>query len=182
MVQCYSTGDSNLSFHKGTLAPPGKYDWTCASFSPLKSTTDTANGLLQPFLHSLWQKVPILYIGHPYPPELPLPMGDLNLPCNTWCFRPMRVHNPNGTSIGSAIFAQVAAECLYTLQWFGCFPLKIAPSHVGIWTSCNTWFIEPTRVRNANGNFIVSAIFAGLTERQKNRQTMLLSAMWRNNA
>jgi len=49
------------------------------------------------------------------------------------------------------------------LQWFACFPLKIAPSHVGIWTSCNTWFIGPTRVWNANGNLIVSAVFAGLT-------------------
>jgi len=49
------------------------------------------------------------------------------------------------------------------LQWFACFPLKIAPSHVGIWTSCNTWFIGPTRVWNTNGNLIVSAVFAGLT-------------------
>jgi len=32
-------------------------------------------------------------MGAPYPPELPLPMGDLDLPCNTWCFRPMRAHN-----------------------------------------------------------------------------------------
>jgi len=46
----------------------------------------------------------------------------------------MRAHNPNGTSIGSAVFAQMTAECLYSLQWFACFPLKIAPSHVGIWT------------------------------------------------
>jgi len=36
------------------------------------------------------------------------------------------------------------------------FPLKIVPSYVGIWTSCNTWFIGPTRVQNANGNLIVS--------------------------
>jgi len=128
VVQCYSTGDGNVSFHKGTLAPPGKYDWTFASFSWLKSTTEMANGSVQPFLHSLRQKVPILYNGRPYPQELPLPMGDLDLPCNTWCFRPMRVHSPNGTSIGSAIFAQMTAECLYTLQWFACFPLKIAPS------------------------------------------------------
>jgi len=41
MVQCYSTGDSNVSFHQGTLVPPGEYDWTCASFSPIESTTET---------------------------------------------------------------------------------------------------------------------------------------------
>jgi len=75
MVQCYSTGDGNVSFHKGTLAPPGKYDWTCASFGPLESTTERANGSVQLFLHSLRQKLPILYNGHPCPPELPFPMG-----------------------------------------------------------------------------------------------------------
>ena len=159
MVQWYSTGDGNVSLHKGTLAPPGEHDWTCASFGPLESTTDMANGSVQSFLHSLRQKVPILYNGRPYPPELPLPMGDLDLPCNKWCFRPMRAHNPNGTSIGSGVFAQMTAEWLYCLQWFACFPLKIVPSYVGIWTSCNTWFIGPTQARNANGNLIVSAVF-----------------------
>jgi len=69
--------------------------------------------------------VSILYNGRPYPPELPLPMGDLDLPCNTLCFRPMGAHNPNGTSIGSAVFAQMTAECLYSLQWFVCSPSKL---------------------------------------------------------
>jgi len=86
-------------------------------------------------------------------------------------FRPMRAHNPNGTSIGSAVFAQTTAECLYCLQWFACFPLKIVPSHVGIWTSCNMWFIGPTWVQNANDNLIVSAIFAGLTVWHTDRAT-----------
>ena len=95
----------------------------------------------------------------------------------------------NGTSIGSAVFAQTTAECLYCLEWLACFPLKIAPSHVGIWTVRNTWFIGPTRVRNANSNLIVSAVFAGLTsvthwqsDRKSDRQTTLLGAMRRNNA
>jgi len=26
MVQCYSTGDSTVSSHEGTLVPPGDYD------------------------------------------------------------------------------------------------------------------------------------------------------------
>jgi len=53
------------------------------------------------------------------------------------------------------------------------FSVNIAPSRVGIWTSSsfNTWFIGPTRVRNANGNLIVSAVFAGLTDRQRDRKT-----------
>ena len=68
IVQCYSTGDGKVSFHKGTLAPPGEYDWSCASFGPLESTTETGNGSVQPFLHNLRQKVPILYNGRPCPP------------------------------------------------------------------------------------------------------------------
>jgi len=32
----------------------------------------------------------ILYNGRPYPPELPLPMEDLDLQCKTWCFRPIQ--------------------------------------------------------------------------------------------
>jgi len=39
---------------------------------------------------------------------------------------------------------------------------------------CNTWFLEPTRVLNANGNSIASAVFAGLTsvtDWQTDRQT-----------
>jgi len=51
------------------------------------------------------------------------------------------------------------------------FSLKIAHSHVGIWTSFNTCFIGPTRVRNANGNLIVPAVFAGLTDCQSDRKT-----------
>jgi len=122
MVQCYSTGDGNVSSYEGTLAPLGEYDWTCASFGPLKSTTETAIGSVQPFLHSLRQKAPILYNGRPYPPELLFLMGDLDLPCNTWRFGPMRAHNPNGTSISSAVFAQMTAVSLY---WFACSPSKL---------------------------------------------------------
>jgi len=41
MVQSYSPGGGHVSSHEGTLAPPGEYDWTCASFGPLESTTQT---------------------------------------------------------------------------------------------------------------------------------------------
>jgi len=43
-----------------TLAPPGLYDWTCASSGPRESTTRTANWSVQPLLDISWQKVPIL--------------------------------------------------------------------------------------------------------------------------
>ena len=53
-------------------------------------------------------------------------------------------------------------------------PLKIAPSHGGIWTPSNTWFPGLTRVLNPNGISIGAAVFAGLTsvtDRQTDRQT-----------
>ena len=31
----------------------------------------------------------------------------------------------NSATIGSAVFAQTTAECLYCLQWFACFPSKV---------------------------------------------------------
>ena len=45
-------------------------------------------------------------------------------------FRPTRVHNPNGMSIGSVVFAQVTADCRVTLYFtMGRLSSKIAPSH-----------------------------------------------------
>ena len=130
MVQSYSPGGGNVSSHEGTLAPPGEYDWTCASLGPMESTTQTANRSLKRFLHSSRQIVPILYNGRPYPSELPLQMG-IWTPCNTWCLGPMRADNPNGTSISWAMFTQMTADCPYTLQWFAHFWFKIAPFHGG---------------------------------------------------
>jgi len=49
MVQSYSPGGGNVFSHEGTLTPPGEYDWTCASFGRLESTTRTANRSVQPF-------------------------------------------------------------------------------------------------------------------------------------
>jgi len=43
---------------------------------------------------------------------------------------PIRAHNPNAILIGSAVFAQMTAECPYTLQWDAYFPSKF-PLPVG---------------------------------------------------
>ena len=54
-----------------------------------------------------------------------LPRG-IWTPSNTWFVGAMRAHNPNDTSIGSAVFAQMIADCpLY--NGFARFPLKITP-------------------------------------------------------
>jgi len=72
-------------------------------------------------------------------------------------------HNPNGISIGSAVFAQMTAQCPYTLQWDAPFPLKIALSHGRSGPPSITWFPGPTRVLNPNGILIGAAVFAGVT-------------------
>ena len=57
-------------------------------------------------------------------------------------------------------------------------PLKIAPSHGGIWTPMQYMVPWATRVLNPNGISISAAIFAGLTSvrhRQTDPQTTLLS-------
>ena len=87
---------------------------------------------------------------------------------------PIRANNPNGMSIGSAVFAQMTAECPYTLQWGAPSPLKIAPSHGGPGPQSNIWFLGPSQVLNPNGIWIGAAVFAGLTsetDRPTDRQT-----------
>jgi len=48
-VHSYSPGGANVLSDKGTLAPPGKYDWTCVSFGKPETTTQMTNRSL------LWQ-------------------------------------------------------------------------------------------------------------------------------
>jgi len=78
---------------------------------------------------------------------------------NLWFLWPTQIHNPNGKSIGSAVFAPVTAESPYTLQWA---PLssKIAPSHVRSGLLSNTWFLRPIQAHNPTGISIGSAVFA----------------------
>ena len=100
--------------------------WANPSLNP-KWQLDT----VQPFLHSSPQSVPALYHASPLPPsKLSLPMGDLD-PRLIHGSLDTRVLNPKRILIGSAIFAQLTAECPYTLQWDTPFPLKIVPSHGG---------------------------------------------------
>jgi len=108
---------TNMPSHVVTLAPPREYGWTCAFFSPPESTNQMTNRSVQPFLNSSWQKVPILYNGHPFPPKLLLPMEGPGPPSKLWFLGPVWADNPNDITIGSSVLAQMSAECPYTLQW-----------------------------------------------------------------
>jgi len=85
--------------------------------------------------------------------------------CAPLCFLGLpRTYIQNCISIGSAVFAQLTAECPYTLQWAASSPLKTAPLHWGSGPLSKTWFLGPTRVHNPNGISIGSAVFVGLTK------------------
>jgi len=78
------------------------------SLGPPDSASYTASLSVQPFLHRSRQRVPILVyvtMGRPFSPlKMLLPMEDMNLHLIQWFFELFRAHNPNGISIGSAIF------------------------------------------------------------------------------
>ena len=84
------------------------------------------------------------------------------------CFLlPIRVHNQNGKSIGSAIFAQLALESPYTLQWEPLSP-KIAPSHL-LYDS-----LGPSELTTQVASRLVQPFLSGLTS-VTDRQTTLLN-------
>jgi len=55
-------------------------------------------------------------IGAPLLQNCSFPRG-IWTPSNSWFLGWVRAHNSNTITIGSALFAQVTAECHYTLQW-----------------------------------------------------------------
>jgi len=108
-------------------------------------STKTASQLVQLFLHSLWQKIPILYNGCSFPTKLPLPMGGTT-PHLIQFLEPIQAHNLNSTSTGSAVFAQMTVKCPYTSQWATPSPLKIAPSNGGCGPHLiNGSLVQPSR-------------------------------------
>ena len=94
-----------------------------------------------------------------YPSKLPLPMGIWTSHVTRDAFGHASPQPKRHLDRFSRLRTDDCGVSLLFTMVCACFPLKIAPSHVGIWTSCNTWFIGPTRVRNAYGNLIVSAVF-----------------------
>ena len=97
----------------------------------------------------------------PSPQNCPFPWV-IWTPSNTWFLGSTRLSIPNSISIGSAIFAQLMAECRYTLQWAASFPLKITSSHGGSGRHL-TRFLGPILAHNPNGIVIGSAVFAQMT-------------------
>jgi len=77
---------------------------------PTRMLTQTASRSIKSFLGIDNRRVSLYFtMERPFPPsKLALPMGDLD-PSNTWFPGPTRVLNPNGISIGSAVFAELTS-------------------------------------------------------------------------
>jgi len=81
-------------------------------------------------------------------------------PSNKCFFGSTRVHNPNGISVASAVFAQLTPECC---REHALPDPENCPFLWGIWTPSNTWFIQSTQLSIPNAISIGSAVFAQLT-------------------
>ena len=84
---CFCTRHVTVIGHVGACPSPQNFPFlwgsgphlVCGSLGPPDSASQTASRLIQPFLHSSRQTVPILYKGRPFPKKLPLlVVGDLD--------------------------------------------------------------------------------------------------------
>ena len=123
MVESYSPGGANVPSHVDTLAPPNEYNWTCASFDLPESTTQTAHG----------RKSLYFTMGRPFPPKLSLPMGHLD-PHIILDFLVPSKPKTQTASRSVQPFSHRWPQSVPILYNGTPIPLKIAPSHRGIWT------------------------------------------------
>jgi len=81
-------------------------------------------------------------------------VAPLCTPLNTCFLGPTRVHNLDGITMGSAIFAQLSAECRWACPGMY-FPIKIAHGAMRSGHSC---FFGPTRVHTPNDMYTLTFI------------------------
>jgi len=82
--------------------------------------------------------------------------------CNTCFLRSTPIHNPNGSPIGAAVFAQLTAECRRTCPGV-LFPLKAAPSHRDLDSPSNSASLGPPESITRTVSRSVQPFFALLT-------------------
>ena len=96
--------------HVGTLAPPGEYDLTLLRLAHPSPQPKLQIDRFSRFCTAHGRKsLYFTYNGRPFPPQdCPFPRGMLT-PSNTSFLEPTQVLNPNGISIGSAVFAELTS-------------------------------------------------------------------------
>jgi len=147
MVQRYSTGDGNVSFHKGTSAIELVHP-SAQSSPQSKRQMDRFSR----FCTAYGRKCLYFTMGAPIHQNCPFPWGIWTSHVTRDAFGPCE---PT-TQTAPRRFSRLCTDdrgvsLLFTMVCL--FPPENCPF------PCNTWFIGPTRVRNANGNLIVSAVF-----------------------
>jgi len=90
----FACGDLNLNLIHGSLGPP-------------ESSTQTASWLVKPFCTAHHRASLYFTMGRPFPLKIAFSYEGMLTPSNTWFLGPTRVFNPNGISIGSAVFARL---------------------------------------------------------------------------
>jgi len=93
-------------------------------------------------------------------------------PSNTCFLGPTRIYNPNGISIGSAVFAQLTSECRRECRG-NPFPSKLPLTMESSGPHPIHGSLSP-QANNPHGISISLSVFAGLstvTDRQTDRQT-----------
>jgi len=145
-----------------TLAPPDKYNWTCASFGPPESTTQTANWSVQPFLHSSRQNVSNTIQWATLSPNCPFSWGDLDSHL---------IHDSLGHSEPTVRTVSRSVQ-LFLHRWPQSVPIlyngrpftpKLPLPMGGSGLPSNTWFLGPIRAHNLYGIWIGSVFFAQMT-------------------
>jgi len=149
-----------------------------ASLGPPEFKFQTAFRSVQPFCTADGREYPYFTMGAPlFPLKLPLPMEDLSTHLiQLWFLGPTRVLNPNGSSIGSAVFAQLTADCPHTLQWATRPPSKFPFSRGDLNTHLIHGSLGPPEF-STQTHLDRFSRFAGLTsvtDLQTDRQTTLL--------
>jgi len=111
---------NNCPFALGIWAPSN----ICSLGSPYP-ITQTASRSVQPLLHSSRQSV----VGHVAPLKITPSHGDLYRHVIRGSLGPPNSASQMASRLVQPFFAQMTAECPYTVQWDAPFPLKIAHSH-----------------------------------------------------
>jgi len=109
---CTAHGIISLYFTKGSpspsIAPSNEGIWTSSStwFPGLIGVQNLNDILIVSVVFSQLTAVSLYFrMGRPIPSTLPVPIEWSGLSSNVWFHGPTRVLNPNGISIGSAVFA-----------------------------------------------------------------------------
>jgi len=154
-VQSCSRGDANVNI--GATSQARKYNWTSAFSIPPESTTRTANQSIQPFLHSSWYKVPIVYNECPFPKNCPFPWR-IWTPSNTRFLGPHSSPQPKRHLLQFSRFC--TDDCRVSVYFTMGHPFtpQNCPSHRGSEPPTNTWFHGPTGVLNPNSISVASAV------------------------